>query len=299
MSDAAMPKEIFTVKYDGQALDNHEMDVAVLAPALMSLGKLTKAISEIASNGHYTATLSVKGNVKSGSIEIELVTQAVSLLKQMQDMFTGESATAIANFFGVATGISGALAGIYALILRTRGASPSKVEKQGDTVIMHFESHSETVHHAVYHIYNNYEIRNHIYETLKPLDEQGITEFSIIQGQETLVKVDESQLSNFVPNNITTPLNENISEKILVLEGISFKEKNKWSFHDGQNSIKAIILDDDFLTEVDNGKRFAKGDWLKVQLKTIQTEEAGKLKSSHEVIKVLEHIVREQYKLDI
>lgn len=295
-----MPKETFTIKYDGFALDNHEMDIAVLAPALMALGNLTKAISERASNGNYTATLSVKGNIKSGSIEIELTTQAISLLRQVQDIFAGDTATAVANFFGIAGGVSGFLAGFYALIIRTKGASPHRTQSDDDTVTMYFENHSETVHHTIYHIYNNYEIRNYLYETVKPLEQEGISIFQIKDKNNTdLATVHSDDVGYFNPNYIIRPIGEQIQTTTLVIESLTFKEKNKWSFHDGQNSIKAVILDEKFLTEIDNGKRFAKGDWLRVLLKTIQTEEAGKLKAVYEVVEVLEHIVREQYKLDL
>lgn len=299
MSELFMPKEIFSIKYDGTKLQNHEMDVALLAPALMSLGKLTRAISELASNGDYTATLSVKGNIKAGSIEIELTTQAVSLLKQVQDMFAGETATAVANFFGITAGIAGFLAGFYELIRRCKGASPTHTQKDGDMITMHFESHSQTVHQTIYHIYNNYEIRSLVYDTVRPLEEAGIDEFAILKDDKPIIVIYENQLHSFVPNNINTPLNETLGERILSIESLTFKEKNKWSFHDGQNSIKAVILDNEFLEAIDKGKRFAKGDWLKVELRTIQTEENGKLKTSYEIPKVLEHIIKEQYKLPL
>ena len=290
-----MPTTHFTVKYDGEALANHEMDVALLAPALMGMSSLVKEISQIQSNGQYTATLNVKGNIRSGSIEVELTTHAVSLLQQFKDLLISDNATAMANFGGI-VGLIGLL---YALIKKYRGGSPTKVEKDGENVIMYFDQNQEIVNNVVYHIYNNYEIRNNVYSTIKPLEEKGIDEFSIIDGKERLVTVRDNEVPYFAPNNITTPLNENIQETILIIESITFKEKNKWSFNDGNSSIKAMILDENFLAEVDNGKRFAKGDWLKVLLRKIQAEENGKLKTTYEIVKVTEHIVKEQYQIDV
>lgn len=290
-----MPKEIFSIKYDGQALEGHEMDVATLAPALMSLGKLTKALSQAVSNGEYTATLSVRGNIKAGSVEVELVTQ-MSLAQQIIGMFTSPVVTAVANIGGIV----GLLGLVITLIQKYKGSMPTKVQANGNDVEMHFGDKIEVINIHVYQTYVDHELRTHIYETLKPLEQDGIDTFSIKDSTGKLVsQVDDDELSYFNPNNIIRPVGEEVRITTLVIESLTFKEKNKWSFNDGGNTIKAVISDDVFLGEIENGKRFAKGDWLKVKLKTIQTEEAGKLKSTHEIIEVLEHIVREQYKLPL
>lgn len=290
-----MPTTHFTVKYDGTALANHEMDVAVLAPALMGMSHLVREISQIQSNGEYTAKLNVKGNIKSGSIEVELTTQAVSLLQQFKDLLVSENTTALLNF----AGIVGLIWTVYALIKKYQGNSPIKAEKDGENVVMYFDNHKEVVINVVYQVYNNYEIRNNIYATVKPLEQEGIDVFSIIDDNQNIVTIDSVDVSSFAPNNIRTPLNENIQETILIIESLTFNEKNKWSFNDGNSNIKAMILDEDFISEINNGKRFAKGDWLKVQLRKVQIEENGKLKTNYEIIKVVEHIIREQNQLDI
>lgn len=290
-----MPTTNFTVKYDGEALANHEMDVALLAPALMAMSNLVKEVSKIHSHGEYTATLNVKGNIKSGSIEIELVTQAVSLLQQFKDLLNNDIVTALLNFGG----ITGIIAGVYQLIVNYKGKSPDKVEKDGENVIMYFGDRKEITNTTVYQIYNNYNIRNDIYNTVKPLEDNGIDQFSIIQNNERLVTITDEELVYFEPNTVSTPLNENTQETILIIESLTFKEGNKWSFFDGNSTIKASILDEDFLAEIDKGKRFAKGDWLKVLLRKTQIEENGRLKTIYEVIKVIKHIIKEQYQIDL
>lgn len=290
-----MPSTHFTVKYDGEALANHEMDVALLAPALMSMSHLVKEISQIQSKGEYTATLNVKGNIKAGSIVVELTTHAVSLLQQVKDLLISDTTTALLNF----TGVVAIIATAYRLIKKFRGASPDKIEKDGENVIMYFDNRKEIVNHVVYQVYNNYEIRKSIYDTVKPLEEEGIDEFSIIEDNQKLITISSNEISSFVPNNISTQLNENVQETILVIESLTFKEKNKWSFNDGNNSIKAMMLDEIFLNEIENGKQFAKNDWLRVLMRKVQIEENGKLKTTYEIIKVIEHIKKEQHKFDI
>lgn len=295
-----MPKEHFTIKYDGETLQNHEMDVAVLAPALMAMSELVKYTSKIASDGQYTATLNVIGNIKSGSIEIELSTQAVNLIDQMRDILAGNNATALANLFGITGGISGIIGLVIHLIKKYKGNAPTHAEPVGDDIRLTFNQNVEIINIHVYQLYINYEVRQAIYDTLKPLEQSGIDQFSLIKQDNQSVTVTDTELPYFAPTNITKLLTDNTTTKTLVIESITFKEKNKWTFNDGQNSIKAIILNNDFLTAVDNGEiRFAKGDWLSVQIRTLQAEENGKLKTTYEIIKVLEHIKREQYRLDI
>ena len=84
-----MPKTNFTVKYDGEALANHEMDVALLAPALLGMQKVIDALVTESTEGEYKASLKIKGNAKAGSIEIELVTQAISNVQIVKDLIVG------------------------------------------------------------------------------------------------------------------------------------------------------------------------------------------------------------------
>lgn len=294
MSNSTMPKEVFSIKYDGEKLQGHEMEVAILAPALLNMSKLTQEIARMVSNGAYTTALAIRGNIKAGSIEIELATQP-TLAQQIIGFFTSSAVTAFANVGGLV----GLLTTTISLVKKHRGAMPKHAQTIDGQVHMHFDDNIEIVNEFIYHTYTNHALRSHLYETLKPLENQGIDSFSINnQAGETLCDVHETQVLYFHPNNIIKPINEQVSTKVLVIESLSFKEKNKWAFGDGQSSIKATITDEDFLKRIDTGEiRFAKGDWLNVELRTIQSEENGKLKATYEVIKVLEHIAREQYKL--
>jgi hypothetical protein len=56
----------------------------------------------------------------------------------------------------------------------------------------------------------------------------------------------------------------------LIIEAPVFKDGNKWRFSDGQNSFYADILDVEFLSSVDKGEQFGKGDFLRVDLRITQ-----------------------------
>ena len=76
----------------------------------------------------------------------------------------------------------------------------------------------------------------------------------------------------------------------LSIRSLAFQEGNKWRLFDGQNTIIATIEDKDFVRRVDlNIERFAKGDLLICEVRTIQTQGKDGLKTEHNVLKVVEH----------
>lgn len=75
----------------------------------------------------------------------------------------------------------------------------------------------------------------------------------------------------------------------LIIEAPVFKDGNKWRFSDGQNSFYADILDLEFLSNVDKGEPFAKGDLLRVDLRITQERAGIKITTERAVIKVHEH----------
>jgi hypothetical protein len=76
----------------------------------------------------------------------------------------------------------------------------------------------------------------------------------------------------------------------LSIRSLAFQEGNKWRLYDGQNTITAAIDDRDFVEKVDsNLVRFAKGDILVCDVKTVQEQTSEGLKTEHTVIRVLEH----------
>jgi hypothetical protein len=71
---------------------------------------------------------------------------------------------------------------------------------------------------------------------------------------------------------------------------LAFQEGNKWRLFDGQNTITATIADAEFIGRVDrNLVRFAKGDILLCEVRTVQTQGVDGLKTDHTVLRVLEH----------
>lgn len=282
-----MPKTNFTVKYDGDALANHEMDVAILAPALMGMQKVLDALVTESTEGEYRASLKIKGNAKAGSIEIELVTQAISNMKLLKDIivdvFSHRDVVALAT-------ITTLLVPLLALIKKFGRRKPSKVEDMGDgNVKIYFDNDITIVNNHVYHVYNNFEVREAAYKAVKPLEQEGIDSFVIYEKSKKLVEVNKEDVSRFVPPSVADRML--VSEEITFLQivTIKFNMNNKWQFTQGDSVINANIIDDDFIAKVRNGVPFQDGDILKVKLQKEQYQEKGKLKTNYKILEVLDH----------
>lgn len=282
-----MPKTNFTVKYDGEALANHEMDVAVLAPALMGMQKVLDALVTESTEGEYRASLKMKGNAKAGSIEIELVTQAISNVKLLKDIivdvFSYRDVVALAT-------ITTLLVPLLALIKKFGRRKPNKVEDMGDgNVKIYFDNDITIVNNHVYHVYNNFEVREAAYKAVKPLEQEGIDSFVIYEKSKKLVEVNKEDVSRFVPPSVADRML--VSEEITFLQivTIKFNMNNKWQFTQGDSVINANIIDDDFIAKVRNGVPFQDGDILKVKLQKEQYQEKGKLKINYKILEVLDH----------
>ena len=288
VSEYEMPKTNFTVKYDGESLASHEMDVALLAPALMGMQKIVNALVTANTAGEYRASLKVKGNAKAGSIEIELVTQAISnpqIIKDLViDFFTSPEANASAVIVTL-------VQGYFALIKRFGRKKPSKVEPMSDgNVKLHFGDEVTIVNNHIYQIYNNFEIRDAAYKAVKPLEEEGINSFGIYKDSKPVFEVDKEYASRFVPPSATELMLTNEEESFLQIVKISFNMNNKWQFTKGDETINANIVDEEFIKKVQNREAsFYDGDILHVILQKEQYQEKGKLKTNYKILKVLNH----------
>ncbi|MDH4162757.1 MAG: hypothetical protein OEW15_08705 [Nitrospirota bacterium] len=102
-----------------------------------------------------------------------------------------------------------------------------------------------------------------------------------------LVKVDSSVIVSAVVREVSTP--SIIPNAMLLIESVVFKDGNKWRVSDGNHSFNVSLLDDNFIADVNAGRRFGKGDVLIVDLERIQRIENNSLKTEYAILKVHRH----------
>lgn len=290
----------FRIVYDGPALDNHEMDVRDLAPALLALSDVFEEAGKTLYGKKAVVNVKVNASFKAGSFGIELLASSQSWLKNAVEFFSGDTASATLNlitFLGLCRVAGGKTTkGLIDLI---KWIGPRKVKKihnlPDSNVQIFIEDESEIFEKEVIELYKNLKLREALQEVIaKPLEKDGIDSFAATaDGGESFVSVTKAQADYFyVERPVDSIILENTAEKALQIINISFHEGNKWRFSDGgSSSFLAEITDEKFLTEIDSMKlNFSKGDMLLVDLKVTQYMSGDAIKTMYEVVHVKKQI---------
>lgn len=293
--------DFFYIRYDGEALQSHRMNVNDLAPAMLAFSELTQAVARVMNYPSGTIKVDV-GVFREGSFVIDFqVVQTV--IQSIQSLFTNETATAVAN----AAGIIGSIIAVVCFIKKKAGRKADKIEEvNSDNLVeihFHFGDEIYMLNQIEYKLYKDSQVRKSLEELTKPLENDGIdtVDFSTSTNNNQLIRLSKSDVPSFkITDDVAKLVTESQSEKLLILESPVFKEGNKWRFFDGSTTIHAAILDQAFLSRVELGQeRFGKGDQLFVVLRERQQTIGARLQKEFEVVEVKKHLEPLQSQLDV
>jgi hypothetical protein len=268
------------------------MDVRDLAPALVAIADLFTAANKELNGDSADVRVEVKGSFKAGSFELDLIF-VQQLLTQIRDIFAGSIASAISNAYTILTilGLIGG-GGVVGLQRKLRGRRPHRIEQIGEVSrVWITETESVEVEASVVRLWRSTVVRASLSKTLSPLEREGISNFGIVRGEQVELIVEDDELASFATfnNDSGEVVSDFVARKVLLVESVVFKDGNKWRVHDGQYPFFAALDDEEFLAKVNDGERFGKGDVLVVDVRQIQTIEAGTLKTEYRIVKVHEH----------
>ena len=294
--------ESFIIKYDGEALKNHTMDLQDLAPALLALSELIQEASKMVLGNDTKVNVYIKGNPEQGSVLFNLEV-IKSLAKQVLDLFKSEEAGAFSNLITVleAIGLIGG-AGLIGFILKVKKNKKIKsIELKDNQANITFYGDNNTYIenlHVGQMILNNNSIYN-INKIVKPLEQEGIDSFCCGTKDEhiTILKQDLEYFKNSQPEEI---LNKNIIKQWVTIESLNFKEKNKWKVNHGSFASFVAIEDEEFLEKINkNEVLFGKNDMLHVEMEIEQYMFQNTLKNRYAIKKILEHKHINQLKIEV
>lgn len=291
----------FSIKYDGPALESHQMDVRELAPALIALSNMLEEANKVAFPDSASVKVNVQGNFKGGSFGVDLIA-IQSITDQIVSMFSGPEATAFSNLksileaIGLIVGTGGAGRGLIGLIKWLRGRKPSSIRTSGDRVVFEVveESISETfeIDLVAGRLYQSRVVRKALANVVKPLERDGIDVFASGQDGQTAEVIRKDDAPWFtVAESDADIVSDTVAEHVLLqIESAVFKDDNKWRFSDGSGSFFAEVADPIFVNKINLGdERFGKGDVLIVDLRRIQTISDNGLKMEYSIVRVHEH----------
>lgn len=279
------------VRYAGEALDMHEMDVKQLAPALLSLAKafdiLQKDVAPEA-RVHLNAQAT-----REGSFTIDLL---LHLATDAEGLLTGDGVTAIVN----ASGLMGIYFGVIKLAKRfSRNIKPTKKTDAGkdenglDLVDITFPDGTKIRGlKASMEALKNPELVNAIKGVVAPTLEDGIDLVQLQSGthDETITTEEADAISHYDPGE--KEHTEDTVEIVIQALDVSFRENGKWRITDGIKTQFVTLEDERFKKRVlDGAEAMRANDIYRVDMRVEKAlDEKNRLTTRYAAItKVHEH----------
>jgi hypothetical protein len=294
-----MSEAQFTLVFRGPAVENGEIDVQDLAPALLAIGELLQAANDTINGQASKVAVKVRATAE-GSFEVDLsLWQQVieSIFTYAQDHKDGisaanELADLVLKAGGVVVGTAGTLGGgLFAMLKWLRGRKPEKIEEKAGSVTLqigdsYFITDSRTIMLA-----ENIAVRNQAKRLVSALQKDGIDSISARRDGREEVTIEKRDVSSFdIPESDEEEITDETRRMTLQIISLSFKEENKWRLTDGGEPFTASIEDTDFLNKISKNEiSFGKDDYLVCEVRERQVSTSKGLKKERTIVKVIEH----------
>ena len=278
------------VAYEGPAVAEHRMPVRDLAPALLALEQAFVRTNALLNGSGASVSLEIRAP-RQGSFEI------VVLVTQLLD---GGSNSLSADFISSAVSIKELLVGgagatsLIHILKRLRGRRPDLIIREQDSVTLEAEKLRLSMPARTFELLVDKLLRGQIEEVLRPVTTDGIDRVIFREASEDLETVEKGDVPYFqVEVNEEEHMTRTIiSDYVLKPATVRFATGGTWRLSDGDHTQSYAIKDTEFLEEVTNGeRRFGSTDVLVCNLVITQfMDSRGKLRTEHEVSKVVKHI---------
>jgi len=281
----------FRIKYDGEALADHSIEINDLAPALIAVSDLIQEANSMANRGDSTISVKVKAT-ETGCFQIWIQTAQMTSDDLVKMLASDKSiALGMLLFYIGFVGGPEKLTGLIGLIKRLCGKAPKKITQTGENELeIETESGSVTISKLEWEMYKNPKIRQAAYNIIKPVEKAGVETVEFIDGDKTPSKITKSDAKYFVPPaEMEETLQESIREVYVNVVQMWFKDGYKWKFSEGEGEWNAEIKDQKFIERLlkDEISIHAR-DFLKVRVKQTQYTVGSTVKSDYEIIEVME-----------
>lgn len=287
----------FVVSFNGPGVEDGRIDVRELAPALLSLARLIDA----ANISIYGEKQPIKIEAKAISIgSFEVVLQAVSAgwdtLTAIMDGSGAGHAKTLLEWLGILGLPPGGVAGLFGLYKWLGGQKPSRIVRaEAGQFSLEVDGKVLRVPLEVMRLYQDLTVNRAVSELLTSVEGDGVTTIEFRpegapkdQPSLTLTRTDRASVTLEEPPPVIVV--DDTRRVAFSIRSLAFQEGNKWRLFDGQNVITATIEDKEFIDRVNaNLVRFAKGDVLICEVRTVQYQGPDGLRTEHSVLRVIEH----------
>ena len=284
----------FTLTYEGPAVDNHEMNVRDLAPAMLAVGEAFEGLNALFNGKSAQLAVNVRAHQPAC---FKVAFDIVQVAKDATPMLTGPGIVAANNLLQLLIG-AGTVAGtttwgLIRLIRATRGKRPERVEKLTPGLFRLFiDDEVYEVPLDLLEAYQDLRVRRAVEGFItKPLRKPGMNRVSLADGARSET-IDKSEAEYFIaPEPDSDIVIDDTRRAAFTIRDLSFDEEGFWRLYDGSNPVKVRIEDERFLARIENDDiRFAKHDVLVCLIHFVQRRTGRGLENEHTVIEVVEHI---------
>lgn len=290
-----MAEAQFYVVYDGPALEDSQMNINDLAPALLALGDLFKEANSVLNKSEMAVQLKVRASFRTGSFGIDLIAVQTTL-QSLLSIFNSDAVNGALNLIEILGLAGGTGMGLLQVIKWIRGRNVTQVTiHDDDKATIMIDDDELKVEQKIIDLLQNHKIRQALQQAIaEPLEKEGIEIFACAQTPDDKTKfeiISKTEGRYFKSPPVEDEhLDEKEYEASYELISPVFQEDNKWRMSDGDSKFYVEILDHDFIREVQRSERnFAKGDILRMKVRETQVLTENGLKSTRQALEILEH----------
>lgn len=253
------------IKFEGQT---HQIDANTLINVLIHYQTVIAESNKELGGGAKTINLRVNA-IEKGSFIVD-----VSLIEQVQQVFSADNMSYLSNLCEV-------VGGVYFLYRTLKGRLAKKKEENEDEnnapLVINGGNNNVTINNTIYKVYNQPLVREAISKSIETADaDVNVEGMEVDCGENTPLVVFEKKdfkdyiYDSFDEENITPDEKEETVDAILTIIALNFEAGSRWQFIYNGFKIQMTVKDDALMRKIDEGERFGKGDAIRVKLKIIK-----------------------------
>lgn len=298
-----MSKEQIQIRFDGEALEGHSIDVSVVAPALSAIGNLISDCNRYVNGDDIRVQVKLHADLKANCVTLLLDVHWESLIQHVKGLLENadvKNAKELLEWIGIiaGTGTAGSVTlfkVVKWLYQRKKNNEITIVKRNGDKILLSVKDKDEKIEmqESMYRAAISENIQESIKNTLKPNLSEGIEKTTFIhKGVENSYNEEDANDYKDVLNLELDPEAEEqeIVGHIVIHAPVFEKNSKKWKFK-WNNKVEPIDISETNISEmILNRGKVAIGDAFRVKLSMIEKKQKRGYKQFYKVKEVLEFI---------
>lgn len=296
-----MTRATFSLTYGGQDVDDHGMDVAELAPALLALGDLLKAANVLVNGEKSDVTLRVMADFehKCFNVNLELVQSIYEAIKSLIVMDGVKTAKELLEWVG----LFGGTKTLLAFLRRRNGRDYTLITQNPDgttTVKIEGDAAPIVINTTIYNAAKDPKIVSAAREVLAPLEKDGISSVSFGEGDgaRPSVTYHRDDLDAIIATEGAVERETGAVGPVQSVEAViqvhtatlDLKAKS-WKFKYGPHVVKVDISESGIAEDVFKRGVIGIGDAYKVKMDIVQrSTPSGLFRLDYKATKILQFI---------